>query len=153
AGKLRPGIGCRRGIRRGRGDDMTITDSLDGRPLGASARRDSHQPDWSFPRPTDRAPQSSAQCEFAVIADRARFDALEEEWNALFERAGRPHQLFQTYGWLHHWANHYLDDQTRLSIVVARQDGRLVMIWPLIAIRAVGLTRLCWMGEPVSQYG
>src|SRR5262249_35130884 len=64
-----------------------------------------------------------------------------------------PHQLFQTHGWLRQWANHYLDHRTRLSILVARQDGRLVMVWPLVAIRALGLTRLCWMGEPVSQYG
>ena len=132
---------------------MTITDSLDGRPLGPSAGRNSPQPDWSFPRPSGRAPQSSEKREFAFIADRVDFDALEEEWNALFVRAGRPHQLFQTHGWLHHWVNHYLDNRTRLSILVARQDGRLVMVWPLIAIRALGLTRLCWMGEPVSQYG
>jgi CelD/BcsL family acetyltransferase involved in cellulose biosynthesis len=132
---------------------MTIADSLDGGPLGPSVRGDFPQPDWSFPRPSRRAPQSSEKCEFALIADRPHFDALEAEWNALFERAGRPHQLFQTFGWLCHWANHYLDHRTRLSVVVARQEGRLVMIWPLVAIRAVGLTRLCWMGEPVSQYG
>src|ERR1051326_2072317 len=66
---------------------------------------------------------------------------------------GQPHQLFQAYDWLRHWANHYLDDRTRLSIVTARQGGRLVMIWPLIAVRCAGLKRLCWMGEPVSQYG
>jgi CelD/BcsL family acetyltransferase involved in cellulose biosynthesis len=132
---------------------MTVTDSLDGRPLGPSAGEDSFQPDWSFARPRDRAPQTSEDCEFALIADRAHFDALEEEWNALFARAGQPHQLFQTHGWLRHWANHYLDHRTRLSILVARQHGRLIMVWPLVAIRAVGLTRLCWMGEPVSQYG
>jgi CelD/BcsL family acetyltransferase involved in cellulose biosynthesis len=132
---------------------MTLTNSLEGPPLAPAARRHSPQPDWSFPRPSPRAPQSSEKCEFALIADRAQFEALREEWNALFARAGRPHQLFQTYDWLWHWSNHYLDARTRLSIVAARQGGRLVMLWPLVAIRTAGLTRLCWMGEPVSQYG
>src|SRR5437016_4655895 len=52
---------------------------------------------------------SSTACEFAVIADRAGFEALEAEWNALFASAGRPCQIFQTFNWLWHWANHYLD--------------------------------------------
>src|SRR5262249_19714182 len=100
---------------------MTITDSLDGRRLGPSAGRNSPQPDWPLPRLGNRAPQSAENGEFSLISDRADFDALEEEWNALFARAGRPHQLFQTHGWLHHWANHYLDHRTRLSILGARQ--------------------------------
>jgi CelD/BcsL family acetyltransferase involved in cellulose biosynthesis len=115
--------------------DMTVAEGLD------------------LPAVEDRAPQSTEKFAFALVADRAGFDALEPEWNALFARAGQAHQLFQTYNWLRHWSDHYLDGRTRLSIVIARQDGRLVMVWPLIAIRRAGLTRLCWMGEPASQYG
>jgi len=124
---------------------MTVTDGLD-------ARRSAPSNFGTFPQ-AERARPSSGQFEFALIADRAQFAALEQEWNGLFARAGRPHQLFQAYDWLRHWANHYLDDRTRLSVVVARQGGRLVMVWPLTAVRCAGLTRLCWMGEPVSQYG
>jgi CelD/BcsL family acetyltransferase involved in cellulose biosynthesis len=125
---------------------MTVTDGLDARRLAPRNR-------GSSPHSEHRTRQSPDEFAFALIADRAQFAALEQEWNALFARAGRPQQLFQAYDWLRHWADHYLDDKTRLSIVVARHSGRLVMIWPLAAIRCAGLTRLCWMGEPVSQYG
>jgi CelD/BcsL family acetyltransferase involved in cellulose biosynthesis len=96
-------------------------------------------------------PGSRCSTYFATITDRAEFDALEEEWNALFERAGRPHQLFQGFNWLRHWANHYLDSRLRLSIVVGHRDGRLSIVWPLVAQHVAGLKRLSWMGEPVSQ--
>src|SRR5712692_8458726 len=101
----------------------------------------------------DLAPGPSKACEFAVIADRAGFDALEAEWNALFARAGRPCQIFQTFNWLWHWANHYLDGGTELTVVTGRQDGRLAIVWPLVATRVAGVNQLSWMGEPVSQYG
>ena len=107
---------------------MTLTDGLDAR---RAAPRDQN----SVPQPEHRARPSSDQFEFALIADQTQFAALEPDWNDLFARAGRPHQLFQAYDWLRHWANHYLDDRTTLSIVVGRQGGRLVMIWPLVAIR------------------
>lgn len=114
----------------------------------------------SAPRNTTwpAADQSAAknpltQCALALVTDRAGFDALEDDWNALFERAGRPCQVFQTFNWLWHWANHYLDGRSGLSIVAGRREGRLVMVWPLVATRVAGLRQLSWMGEPVSQYG
>jgi CelD/BcsL family acetyltransferase involved in cellulose biosynthesis len=125
---------------------MTVTDGLD-------ARRPASRNGGSSPRPEHRARQSTDEFAFTLIADRAQFAALEQEWNDLFARAGRPHQLFQAYDWLRHWIGHYLDDNTSLSIVAARRNGRLVMVWPLVAVRRAGLTVLCWMGEPVSQYG
>jgi CelD/BcsL family acetyltransferase involved in cellulose biosynthesis len=88
-----------------------------------------------------------------LITSRAEFYALEHEWNALFERSGRPWQIFQSFNWLWHWANHYLDDRTGLSIVAGRQEDRLVMLWPLLVRRVAGLTQVSWMGEPVSEYG
>ena len=86
------------------------------------------------------------------------FEALEAEWTALFERAGTDRHLFQTFNWLWHWANHFLprdgdSGNVRLAIVTARDAGRLVMIWPLVAERSGPVTELAWMGEPVSQYG
>src|SRR5712691_8992863 len=94
----------------------------------------------------DLASGPSKACEFAVIADRAGFDALEQEWNALFARAGRPCQIFQTFNWLWHWANHYLDGGTELTVVTGRQDGRLEIVWPLVATRVAGVRQLSWMG-------
>lgn len=94
-----------------------------------------------------------------LVTDRAAFDALEADWNDLFARAGRSTQVFQTFNWNWHWANHYLDGAPggiaglKLSIVTARRDGRLIMVWPLVAERVRGITQIFWMGEPVSQYG
>ena len=96
-------------------------------------------------------------CEFEIITERTAFDALEHDWNDLFERAGRGTQAFQTFGWSWHWCNHYLAKDSAsgpsLAIVTGRCAGRLVMVWPLVATRAGGLRQLSWMGEPVSQYG
>jgi hypothetical protein len=36
---------------------------------------------------------------FAVVCDRAGFDALETQWNDLFACAGRDTHLFQTFNW------------------------------------------------------
>jgi len=104
----------------------------------------------------------TAACEFELITDRTAFDALEHDWNDLFERAGRGCQVFQTFNWAWHWCNHYLparaaraarEDQRSLAVVTGRRNGRLVLVWPLVSNRVVGLRELVWMGEPVSQYG
>jgi CelD/BcsL family acetyltransferase involved in cellulose biosynthesis len=98
-------------------------------------------------------------CVFALVTDRDAFDALEPEWNHLFDRAGRGIQVFQTFNWNWHWCNHYLGEGSRggavasLAVVTARRAGRLVMVWPLVRERVAGLCQLSWMGEPVSQYG
>jgi CelD/BcsL family acetyltransferase involved in cellulose biosynthesis len=94
-----------------------------------------------------------------VVRDRSGFDALEAEWNDLYRRAGRDTQLFQSFNWNWHWANHYLPSAPAarggpsLAIVAVRRHGRLVMLWPLVAWRVGGLQVLQWMGEPASQYG
>jgi len=100
-----------------------------------------------------------AAWEFALVTERAGFDALEADWNDLFQRAGRGTQVFQTFNWNWHWCNHYLDSgsqesgATSLAVVTGRRAGRLVMVWPLVRQRTAGMTQLSWMGEPVSQYG
>src|SRR5690242_2112385 len=90
--------------------------------------------------------------DLALIDTRAGFDGLESEWNALFERAGRGTQMFQTFNWLWHWCNHFAGEASgvRISIVTARRNGRLALVWPLISERAGLITKLTWMGEPVS---
>ena len=96
-----------------------------------------------------------ASVRFAIVRDRAGFDALEPEWNALFARAGRDTHLFQTFNWNWHWANHCLGAAAKivLAIVTGRSHGRLVLLWPLVIARRGGVKVLHWMGEPVSQYG
>lgn len=95
--------------------------------------------------------------QFEIVTERAGFDALEPEWDALFERAAKSHQAFQRFGWLWHWCNHYLPASgprgVGLALVTGRAEGRLVMVWPLVIERVLGLRQLAWMGDTVSQYG
>lgn len=93
---------------------------------------------------------------FDVVRSRAAFDALESDWNALFERAGSGTQVFQTFNWCWHWTRHYLPEgarRTRLAIVTGRRAGRLVLVWPLVVERVAGLRQIAWMGGPPAQYG
>jgi len=105
------------------------------------------------------AASARASTAFELISDRAAFEALESEWNALFARAGQPAQVFQTFNWNWHWCNRYLGcaeggvPGVKLSIVIGRRDGKLVMIWPMVSERVRGITQIFWMGEPLSQYG
>lgn len=100
-------------------------------------------------------PQGLLQLE--IVTERAAFDTLEPEWDALFERAAKSHQAFQRFGWLWHWCNHYLPGSGNrgagLAVVAGRAEGRLVMVWPLVIERVLGLRQLAWMGDTVSQYG
>ncbi|MBA2124617.1 cellulose biosynthesis protein CelD [Hyphomicrobium methylovorum] len=95
---------------------------------------------------------------FRIVTERADFDALESEWNALFDRAARSIHVFQTFNFCWHWANHYLKPRpdgpsSRLSIVTAHRAGRLILVWPLVSERVRGVTQTYWMGEPLAQYG
>ena len=93
-----------------------------------------------------------------IVDSREGFLALRDDWDALFERSGKSHQLFQSFDWLRHWCRHYVwpDGTSRrcpLRIVVGRADGRVTVIWPLLLDHVFGMRRIGWMGEPVSQYG
>lgn len=106
-------------------------------------------------------PQRAATCalRFDLIDTREEFDALEEPWNDLFQRAGASSQVFQTFNWNWHWANQYLGSSPggipgiKLCTLTAWRDGTLVMVWPLVSERVRGVTQIFWMGEPISQYG
>lgn len=99
------------------------------------------------------AAAKTASLTIDIVSTRDGFLALEHDWTALFDRAGRGSQVFQTFAFLRHWADVYLDDALELAIVTGRRDGRLVMVWPLVLSRVAGIKVLSWMGEPVSQYG
>lgn len=97
--------------------------------------------------------QASTSALVSVVTDRDAFDALETEWNELFDRAGTSAHVFQTHAWLWHWTRHFLKPAcNQLAIVTARRGGRLVLVWPMVLTRGP-IRRLDWMGEPVSQYG
>ena len=126
---------------------------------------DAFQP-WAAPdllNPAFKAPANQladmSACALSVVTSRADFDALEADWNDLFYRCGPNVSVFQSFNWLWHWSNHFLDgdatssDRTHLLILTGRRDGRLVMAWPLAVETVGGVRKLIWMGDPVSQYG
>lgn len=88
-----------------------------------------------------------------ILTGRDTFLALKPEWDALFARAGLPQQLFQSHAFLRHWYDHYLPASDRLCLVVGREAGRLVMLWPLERRRRLGLELVRLMGAPVAQFG
>jgi CelD/BcsL family acetyltransferase involved in cellulose biosynthesis len=96
--------------------------------------------------------QSFASPEIEVVASKAGFMALRREWEELFERAAEPHQVFQSFEFLEMWGRHYLKDDARLHILVARESGRIEAIVPLMRRRRLGLDMLCLMGTPVAQF-
>ena len=104
-----------------------------------------------------------AGLQIGVVTETAALASLAPEWNSLFERAGRPSQVFQTHAFASLYASTY-DLGTpgassrhacncRLAILTARREGRLVMVWPLVETRRFGVRCLSWLGEPVTQYG
>lgn len=107
----------------------------------------------SCPVKTARAVRSDTRTDIRVARDLESFLALEQAWNDLFARSGRPDQIFQSFDWLWHWSRHCRTPKQRPVIVTGWEGGRLVMVWPLVAERQLGLVTLRWMGEPASQYG
>lgn len=103
-----------------------------------------------WPAPEGQADRGSS---VEILTGRDAFLALGPEWDALFARAGQPHQLFQRHAFLRHWCDHYLAQDDRLCLVVGREAGRLVMLWPLERRRRLGLEVVRLMGAPVAQYG
>jgi CelD/BcsL family acetyltransferase involved in cellulose biosynthesis len=93
-----------------------------------------------------------------IVRTLGELDALAAEWDDLFARAGDGCQVFQTFGWVRHWAGLFTADQPRrghatLVIVTVHRAGRLVLVWPMCVERVAQLRQLCLAGNPVSQYG
>ena len=107
-----------------------------------------------LPARTSRsAERRPTRVRFDLVSDLAGLAALGPDWSALFDGAGAPHQVFQTFDWLAIWAEHYVGPNVRLSIVTGRIGDRLVLVWPLIIETVLGLRVLACMGEPLAQYG
>ncbi len=99
------------------------------------------------------APAAGGALSIGLVTDLDGFLALRDDWDALFERAALPQQVFQSHVFLRHWAAHYLDRNSTLSIVTARRRGELAMVWPLVRQRRCSLDTLRFMGVPVAQFG
>lgn len=78
---------------------------------------------------------------FEIFEGREGLDGLEVEWTALCGRAAA-HHCSQTFYWaVHAWAYAARRGGCRLRILVGRDQGRLVLVWPLV-VRSHGPWRL-----------
>lgn len=81
---------------------------------------------------SDLARECAAQYE--IVSDETAFCALEQEWNALWRRAhGRYYQAFHVC--LLAWQHVAKPVGRQLQCIVARRDGQMVMVWPLVTYR------------------
>ncbi|MCB1520327.1 MAG: GNAT family N-acetyltransferase [Hyphomicrobiaceae bacterium] len=123
-------------------------------PVAATCTRHSG---YAYAAPDISSPGTDVGLAFEVVRSLEALEAIEDEWNELFARAGRSIHVFQTFNWVWHWCRHFIDDRNRgtpaIHIVIARRQGKLILIWPMVRERVHGLMRLSFLGEPVSQYG
>jgi CelD/BcsL family acetyltransferase involved in cellulose biosynthesis len=70
-------------------------------------------------------------CTVDLVDDYAAFVALEDEWNDAVSRARLPHP-FLCHEWVRTWWDAFGTDGARLHILVARSDGRIAAIAPLM---------------------
>lgn len=104
-------------------------------------------------RPRAAAP---AGIDLQIIDGVDEIAALAGEWAALERRAGATLQAFNTQAWNHRWLTAYLaasGSGPRPVVMAAREQGRLVLVWPLLVHRRFGLRIATFIGAPVSQYG
>src|SRR5262245_51158431 len=119
-------------------------------------------PSQSCTRPAEaQACQNANGLQLGIVTERAALAELADDWQALFDRAGKAHHLFQAHSFVDLWARTFVGIEgqenragsCKLAIITARRGGRLVLVWPLVERRQLSLRVLSWLGEPVAQYG
>jgi CelD/BcsL family acetyltransferase involved in cellulose biosynthesis len=89
---------------------------------------------------------------FEIVTDPDRFLALRAEWDALWARTAT-RRFTQSFDWcMAAWRTTGAPRGRALRIVVMRQDGQAVLIWPMTVGR-LGLWRLAGaLGPEASEY-
>lgn len=76
---------------------------------------------------TDKHSAAAPYLHTQIITTREKFDELEDEWEALVEKAGG--SVFQSFYWLNAWWKHYGSDR-ELHIILFKDNDKLVGIAP-----------------------
>ena len=93
-----------------------------------------------------------ADTRFTLVTNEADFLALREDWNALWANAEKP-RVSQSFDWcLAGWRTTGQPRGRELAILVARREGRLVLIWPLTTRRALLWTTARPLGPESTEY-
>ena len=89
---------------------------------------------------------------FEIVTTEAAFLALEPEWNDLWARADQPF-LSRGFAWcLAGWRTTGKPRGRRLHIVTLREEGRLVLIWPMTVRRRLFLSVATALGSESTEY-
>jgi CelD/BcsL family acetyltransferase involved in cellulose biosynthesis len=84
--------------------------------------------------------------------DLEALQRLAPEWRPLMARAAPAGSIYQSFEWAAASAAR-LDRGARLCILLAREEGRLVAVAPLVFERRLGLPALRWLGGSLTIYG
>lgn len=101
----------------------------------------------------EMVPSPSGQPPVELIRTIAELRALEQDWKALEDDGAASFNFFQSFDWSIRWTERFLPQGAEIVVAVGREDGRAVMIWPLMIIRSGRVRVLTWLSEPFLQYG
>ncbi|MFM0276816.1 GNAT family N-acetyltransferase [Paraburkholderia sediminicola] len=88
---------------------------------------------------------------YDIISDEAEFFALQPEWDTLWSRANGYYYQSFSFCWLA-WKHVAKPRGHKLKCIVCREDGQLVMIWPLETYRRWLWTFLVALGPDGGDY-
>jgi CelD/BcsL family acetyltransferase involved in cellulose biosynthesis len=92
------------------------------------------------------------QPDFEIVSDPARLVSLETEWNDLWRRADRPYAA-QGFAWcLAGWRTTGSVRRRRLHVVVMREAGQAVLIWPMTLRRRLAWSVATALGAEGTEY-
>lgn len=83
----------------------------------------------------------------SIVRDPESLEAMAPQWRDLCGRTS-DHYLFQTFDWLWAWWTCQGSGKpNRLHVIHGEEDGRTVLIWPLLINSGTPWRMLRWMGE------
>ncbi len=80
---------------------------------------------------------------------------LEDDWRDLEQRARNGCNAFQNFDWCVAWSETFIDEThtADLHVVTVRDNGKLVLVWPMMMTCVGPVCVLRWLGDPYGQYG
>jgi CelD/BcsL family acetyltransferase involved in cellulose biosynthesis len=111
-------------------------------------RRDEVRPGHRPPPVSHPRAGAQASLRLETITDAAAFAGLADGWDELVAALPRA-SPFMLHAWLEEWWRH-LGGEARLTVVIARRDGRLVGALPLMIERRFGVRVAAFIGGQES---
>lgn len=90
--------------------------------------------------------------DFQILREPRQLEALCDEWQELYERVSTA-TVFQGFHWNWlGWKHVGAVRGRRLFVLTGRQDGRIVLIWPLVVYRRELVRQVRWLGSETAEY-